>query len=257
MEKNSSKIVLVFPNPLIITKNKNSSYYESKLNLTNLTNDYVIFKVYNNRHDIYSAKPSASFIRPKETTHVLVKRFAKDDNLSSLKNDKFLLNFYTINKIINDKEEVKEALKAKLYNEKSKQDTMLSIVLKDQENDDFISTPVYNENTLEEIGNDYIKGIQTYENLNEKLRQESNMINQKIRELEKTIGMIKNQQILKNDKEKAIKGQKERIISDKGINKKILLTALILFGLIIGANLANFFNKLFNSNTDNKDKIIV
>ena len=47
MEKNNSKIVLVYPSPLIITKQRNSNFYESQLNLTNLTNEYVIFKLYN------------------------------------------------------------------------------------------------------------------------------------------------------------------------------------------------------------------
>ena len=245
MEKSSSKIVLVYPSPLVITKQKNSNYYESKLNLSNLTNDYVLFKIYNNQHTIYSAKPSTSFIRPKETAHVLVKRFAKDENQSQSGKDKFLLYFYTINKIINNNDEAKEAYKSKIYNENSKQETMLFVVLKDQENDEFNLTPQYDENNLDEIGNDYLKGIQIYQDLNEKLRQESNMINQKIKELEKTIGMIKNQKILKDDKEKAIKEGKAKGSGDQSVNKKIMLIGLILLGLIIGANLANLFNRIF------------
>ena len=98
MEKNDSKIVSVYPTPLIITKQRNSNYYESKLNLTNLTNDYVLFKIYNNQHSLYSAKPSASYIPPKETAHVLIKRFSKDDGASKSRKDRFLLCFYTINK---------------------------------------------------------------------------------------------------------------------------------------------------------------
>ena len=73
MEKSGAKIVLVYPTPLVITKQKNSNYYESKLNLSNLTNDYVLFKIYNNQHSLYSAKPSTSFIKPKETADVLIK----------------------------------------------------------------------------------------------------------------------------------------------------------------------------------------
>jgi hypothetical protein len=39
MEKGESKIVMVYPTPLVITKKKDTYHYESKLNLSNLTND--------------------------------------------------------------------------------------------------------------------------------------------------------------------------------------------------------------------------
>ena len=65
MEDSSSNIVSVYPDPLIITQSRNSNYLESQLNLSNLTNEYIIFKIYNNQHDLYSANPSTSFIHPK------------------------------------------------------------------------------------------------------------------------------------------------------------------------------------------------
>ena len=248
MEKSSSKLVSVFPSPLVITKQRNSNYYESKLNLSNLTNDYILFKIYNNQHTLYSAKPSASYIAPKETAHVLIKRFSKDDNKSKVGGDRFLLCFYTINKIINSDEEAKEAFKSKIYNESSKQETMLFVVLRDQENEEMENIPEYGEKDLDKIGNDYIKGIQIYQDLNEKLRQESNVINQKIKDLEKTIGMIKNQKTLKDDKDKAIIDRKARNNINKNSNKKLFLVSSVLFGLIIGANLANLYNRIFNKN---------
>jgi tRNA/tmRNA/rRNA uracil-C5-methylase (TrmA/RlmC/RlmD family) len=247
MEKSGAKIVLVYPTPLVITKQKNSNYFESKLNLSNLTNEYVIFKLYINQRSLYSAKPSTSFIKPKETAHVLIKRFAKDDNQSSAGKDRFLLYFYTINKIINDNEEAKEAFKSKIYNESSKQESMIYVVLKEQENEEFDITPQIDENNLEEIGADYTKGIQIYKDLNEKMRQESNLINQRIKELEKAISMIKNQQILKEDKEKAIIDRKAKTKNNQNYHKNIMLISLILLGLMIGANLANLFNKIFNN----------
>jgi hypothetical protein len=252
MEKNNSKIVLVYPSPLVITKQRNSNYYESKLNLSNLSNDYVLFKIYNNQHALYSAKPSTSYIAPKDKAHVLIKRFSKEENKSKAGKDKFLLCFYTINKIINNDEEAKEAFKSKLYNENSKQETMLYIVLKDEGNEEIDITPEYDENDLDQIGNDYIKGIQIYQDKNEKLRQESNIINQKIKDLEKTIGMIKNQKSLKDDKDRAIIDRKAKSNINENSNKKLLMISLILFGLIIGANLACLYNRIFN-----KEKLII
>ena len=134
-ERASSNIVLAFPDPLVITQSNNSNYFESILNLTNLTDDYIVFKIYNNKRELYSAKPSTSFIPPKETAKVAIKRFKKVEEVSQVAKDKFLLIFYTINKVINDNEEAKEAIKLKLYNENSKQETVISIILKNQEDD--------------------------------------------------------------------------------------------------------------------------
>ena len=83
------------------------------------------------------------------------------------------------------------------------------------------------------------------------MRQESNLINQRIKELEKAISMIKNQQILKEDKEKAIIDRKAKTKNNQNYHKNIMLISLILLGLMIGANLANLFNKIFNNDKTN------
>lgn len=246
MEENaSSNIVLAFPDPLVIIQSNNSNYFESILNLTNLTDDYIVFKIYNNKHEIYSAKPSASFIPPKETTKVVIKRFKKSEELSQKSNDKFLLIFYTINKVINDNKEAKEAIKLKLYNENSKQEKIISIILKNQEDDIESSTYTYNESILENIGDDYSKGIKAYSDLNENLRKQSNSINQKIKELENALGMIKDQKKLKEEKDKAMENNRSKNKSNDNNFSKIILISLILFGLLIGANIANGYNKFF------------
>ena len=91
-----------------------------------------------------------------------------------------------------------------------------------------------------------------YQDMNEKLRQESNIINQKIKDLEKTLGMIKNQKTLKDDKDKAIMDRKSKNNNNQNSNKKLIMISLVLFGLIIGANLACLYNRIFN-----KDKLII
>ena len=242
-----SNIVSIYPDPLVITQSSNSNYLESKLNLSNLTSDYVIFKIYNNQHLLYSAKPSTSFIPPKEKLEIAIKRFKKEEDHSKAGKDKFLLLFYTINKVINDNEEAKEAFKSKLYNENSKQETMISIILKEQDYD-VESSYTYIENSLADIGDDYVKGIRAYTDSNENLRKQSNSINEKIRDLEKTLEMIKNQKKLKNDKDMAMKDDKNKYKLKGNGNSKIILIALVLLGLLIGANIANGYNKFFNKN---------
>ena len=63
--------------------------------------------------------------------------------------------------------------------------------------------------------------------------------------------MIKNQQILKEDKEKAIIDRKAKTKNNQNYHKNIMLISLILLGLMIGANLANLFNKIFNNDKTN------
>ena len=251
MSNNPSNIVSVYPDPLIISQSSSSNYLESKLNISNLTKDYVIFKIYNNQHLLYSAKPSTSFIPPKETAEIAIKRFKKEGDQSKTGKDKFLLVFYTINKVINDNEEAKEAFKSKIYNENSEQKTMISVLLKEQDFENE-STLTYVDSVLEDVGDDYDKGIKAYTDSNEKLRKQSNSINEKIRDLEKTLEMIKSQKKLKSEKDMAMKEDKSRFKSEGGNFSRILIIGLVLLGLLIGANLANGYNRLFK-----KDKNVV
>lgn len=236
MEKSQNQnisIVQVFPDPLVITQTGNSNNYESKLNLTNLTNEYVVFKIYSNQQALYSAKPSTSFIPPKETAYVSIKRFKKDEEQTKVGKDKFLLVFYTINKVINDNDEARDAIKLKLYNENSKQDTVISIILKNKQ-EDLELTYTYNENNMEDIGNDYNKGIMNYTELNENIRGKSNRINQKIKNLKNDLSMIKKQNELKNEKDIAMKDNKNVYKSEEKKFIKIILISIVLLGLLIG-----------------------
>jgi hypothetical protein len=75
--ENNKRYVDVFPNKILLSKPNENNFFEAKLTLTNLTNKFVVFKVYINKSTIYSANPSTSFISPKETTIVNVKRLER------------------------------------------------------------------------------------------------------------------------------------------------------------------------------------
>ena len=121
---------------------------------------------------------------------------------------------------------------------------MISILLKDNahENDFLESTYTYNESILEDIGDDIIKGIKAYSDMNESLKKQSNSINQKIKEMENKIGILKTQKQLKSDKEKAMKDDKNKFKSDDNDFSKILMVLMVLLGLLVGANFAKKFN---------------
>ena len=238
-------LVEIFPNSLELTPSKEKSFIESKLNIKNLTNNYVIFKIYNSKQNLYSVKPSKSFIPPKETKNISVKRFTKEESPS--KKDQMLLIFYSIDKIIKDNDDAKEAFNSKLYNEESKQESLITITIKERE-DDIIkeSGADYNGNNLNEEDNKIKKETKIYNEQIEKLKKEYNKCNQKVMELEKILEVIKTQKQLKSEKEKAIALNKDKDNNDNfKINKKIILITIILLGLIFGANLATKYNNFF------------
>ena len=242
----TANLVEVFPEPLVLISSKISNQLESNLNIKNLTNDYIIFKIYNNQQFKYTVKPSTSFISPMEMKTVSVKRFKSEEIETSSLKDKFLLIFYKVNRVINNNQEAKEIFKSKDYVEDEKQETMISIIIKNEKNDDendIEPNYSYNENDLNFIGDDYNKGIKIYNDLNENLRKESNKINQNLKDLEKVLDMIKVQKRLKNEKDQAIKETRHKSKTDNMAN--IILVILILSGLLFGANLSKVYNRAF------------
>ena len=73
----SNKYVEVFPNKIILSKQLGQSFFDSKLTLTNVLDSYVVFKVYINKSTQYSANPSTSFLKPRESVVINIKRVEK------------------------------------------------------------------------------------------------------------------------------------------------------------------------------------
>ena len=229
------KLVEIFPNPLNLTPTKNTQYIESKLNIKNLTNNYVIFKIFNNNTNIYSVKPSKSFIPPKERKDIYIKRFTKEEITTKKCKDQFLFIFYSIDKIISNNDEVKDAFNSKLYNESSEQKIIISVTINNE-----------NEVDSENIYDDDKNEIKIYKEMIENMRKEYDEANQNIIKLEKLYEVIKNQNKLLEEKRKAVSSNKKKNLNN--LNKSynnIILISIILLGLIFGANLACKYNKLF------------
>lgn len=72
-----NKYIDVFPDKIRLSKTYEQNFYEARITLTNLTNSYIVFKVYINKSTIYSANPSSSYIKPKESITISVKRLEK------------------------------------------------------------------------------------------------------------------------------------------------------------------------------------
>jgi len=240
------KLVEIFPNQLRLSPSKNSTFVESKIKIKNLSDSYIIYKIFSNNQGIYTVKPSKSFIPPKETKDIHIKRFCKEEYSLNAGKEVFLLIFYTINKIINNNDEAKEAFDSKLYNHASKQEAVIPVIFNDNNNDDTVQENKYNEKDLNEIGDNVQKEIKIYTNLIDNLKNEYKKINDNIINLEKLFDMIKTQIQLMNEKYKALKISKNNYKNNfNEIRNNLILISVILLGLIFGANLACKYNGFF------------
>lgn len=253
-------LVDVFPNPLVISKSPTNDCYESQLNLKNKTPEFIVVKIYNNKREYYSAKPSTSFLSPHGTTSISIKRFGDIISSSQVGGDKFLLKFYTINKAINSNEEAKEVFRNNEYNKNIVQDTMIDISIKNDYTNNFDIESTYSNalgETIENYGEDYNRGVQIFKDKNSKLKAQINQLNNTVENLEKNLQNIKTNKSLNYQKEMAIDSNVGRNKAKKksAFHKSyILLILCILIGLTIGANLANGYNKIFKRNKNIKNE---
>ena len=124
---------------------------------------------------------------------------------------------------------------------------MISVIINDDIKDNAINSEnIYNENDLNEVGDDEQKEIKIYDRLINNLRNEYNKTNQNIVDLEKMLEVIQTQKKLKYEKDKAISVTRrfDKKNYDK-IQNNIILISIILLGLVFGANLACKYNKVF------------
>lgn len=87
----SAKFIEATPNKILLIKVIDQKFYEGHLQLKNITNNYVVFRFFNNHHMLYTLSPSVYYIKPNETLYVNIKRFevASIDELKT--KDKILL----------------------------------------------------------------------------------------------------------------------------------------------------------------------
>ena len=96
----------------------------------------------------------------------------------------------------------------------------------------------------------YAKGI-------EKLRIESNKINNNIKEMENMLEMVKVQKELKNEKDKALSDYRKLNKSNIEGFANIVMISIILLGLLVGANLAKGYNSMFKGKPVLNKEVII
>ena len=72
IQKNNIYIQAV-PDKILLAKGSDGKWF-SRLTLNNLTHSYIIFKVFINKEQLYSANPSVGFIEPTGSVQLTIKR---------------------------------------------------------------------------------------------------------------------------------------------------------------------------------------
>ena len=212
----------VSPNPLTIEICRNDIEKKtSTLIMKNITNDYIVYKFLINTRGVLLAKPPTSFIKPNQSISIDINILNHDLPIEDYNKTKLLLMFIKCNEEIKTIEQAKkkfQELKNENNEEIEKQETIVNLNIIDKVDEKIT----------------YINYAQLKAELNEK----NNEI-QKNLEIQKK----KLESLVIQDKKYNKKGSKASI---KNYNIDNLIFAfIILMGLIIGANFAYGYNKLF------------
>lgn len=81
-------------------REQNTNIISSTVTLVNLTDSYLLFKVYINKQKIYSTNPSTSFIPPRGKVDVTIKR--QDTNEEVISGDTFKFAAYPTEEVVTD-----------------------------------------------------------------------------------------------------------------------------------------------------------
>ena len=212
----------VSPNPLTIEICRNEK--EKKTNtliMKNITNDYIVYKFLINTRGVLLAKPPNSFIKPNQSISIDINILNHDLPIEDYNKTKLLLMFIKCNEEIKTIEQAKkkfQELKNENNEEIEKQETLVNLNVIDKVDEKIT----------------YINYAQLKAELNEK----NNEI-QKNLEIQKK----KLESLVIQDKKYNKKGSKA-LIKNYNIDN-LIFAFIILMGLIIGANFAYGYNKLF------------
>jgi hypothetical protein len=235
----------VFPDELSleISNNKIQNKIPS-LTLKNTTDKYLIYKFLINTRGVLLAKPPTSFIKPFQSVSIVINIINSNLPVEEYIKTKLLIMFIKSDEEIKTVEQAKQKyklLKNEINREIEKQELLINInVINNEENNN------KEEEKVEEK-------ITNFNNNNEEVEERIIHINYEQLKIEldsKNKDIKKNLEIQRKRLENLI-GEENKTKATKGKRKKyynldnLIMVFIILIGLIIGANFACGYNKLF------------
>lgn len=92
----TESIIALNKDEIFLKKNQNN-FYDDFLEIFNLTNSYIIYKIFVNVKGIYSTTPASSYIKPKDKIKVYIKREITTESLS---NEQIKIQAYKENEVV-------------------------------------------------------------------------------------------------------------------------------------------------------------
>jgi hypothetical protein len=232
MKKNFVKIE---PNPLslIISKdNVNKNNYN--ISIQNSTEKYLIFGLFINLKGILSAKPSISYILPKQNTSVEINIINNNLSLDEYKKMKIIVIIIPYNEEINSIEQAKNLFQNLKMKKIEKQEILINLNFSFEET---IDTDISINNTYNDNKEEKLNSV-NYTNMRSQLMNKKEQI---LKNLE--INKKKLENLMEQNSK--ISGKIKQKIKKYNFDNLIIIT-IILLGLILGGNFAIGYNKLFN-----------
>ena len=223
----SNELAEVYPNPLSFILSETN---QLSLTLKNITNKYILYKFMINTRGVLLAKPPTSFIPPSQSVSINVYLINNNLPLDDYNKTKILIMFIECNEEIKSIDEAKKKYQILKKEENEKQEILvnLKIINKDDEGQ--------NEE------NEKITYV-NYAQLKSELEAKNNNIKNEIEINRKRLENLMSQE---NKYKNSLNNQRKK---NKYYNMdNLIFIFLILIGLILGANFACGYNKLFKKN---------
>ena len=237
MHKNFAEIE---PNPLpliILKDGQNKMPYN--ITIKNLSNKYLIYGLLINTKGILKAKPSISYISPNQNVSVEINIIKTNLSLGEYKKTKIIVITIPYNEEIKSIEQAKYLFQILKKKEIEKQEIFVDLNFTQEE---IIDTNINQNNKIIDDNNinkeEKLKFV-NYTNIRSQLKEKNEVILKNLETNRKKLENLMEQNNTINEKTK-------RKIKKKYNFDNLIMVSIILLGLIIGANFAIGYNKLFN-----------
>ena len=237
----SNTLAEVSPIPLnILISNNDDNKSISYLTLTNITNDYLIYKSLINNRGVLNIKNPTSFIPPSQSVKLEVQLIDNYLSKEEYNRTRLLIMFIQSNEKITSIQEAKKLYQILKNENIEKQEALINLnfINEDENENEENNNNAYN-NTLEENSNEKITYV-NYAQLKKELESKNNEITNNLETHRKRLENLvaQNNKISNVDRT----GKKKKYYN----LDNLIMIFTILVGLIIGSNFACGYNYLFH-----------
>lgn len=245
----SNKIAEISQNNIQISLSENEEDPSPiKISIKNITNSFIIFKAFINKKSLLLVKPSFYFIPPLKTYEISIKPLETDPSKYEEDPLKLLLLFVSSSPI-DSIDQAKKIFQEKRQDKSQKQELILDININNGGNNGIKINKKKKE--IKEKSSQYYE--EKYYKMKRKLFKEKEKIEKSIEKENKEL-IAKKEKLFKDieNRELPKEKNKKKIKMNSKACECVYIVLIILLGLIIGANLANIFNKILKWKNNKK-----